>query len=281
MSKLKTKNKNTKNMKLKDNSKVKSAAHGEAEVIKPKKEIKAKFHEENFKKLPGVQDFWNLEPKRKLQAIKTKEVDDDEEDNGQALKRQKLTGAERFKQFVEEEKRIREKEEELADPNTEPHTPDQFDRLLMKDMNNSFLWIKYMAFHLETADTEKARAVGKKAISQINFREESELLNIWIALLNLEIRYGTDETYQETLTESVQRNEPFKIYTRTITILLEVEKFEEANRIIEILLKKYKPFPEMWLAVCEAYLVMKEYGKCKQLLPKSLLSLKEKDRKKS
>lgn len=234
-----------------------------------------KSSNDKFKKLPGVQDFWNLQPKRKSDTAR----EENYEDNEPSEKKAKLTGAERFKQFVEEEKRIRKIEDELADPDNEPHTPDQFERLIMRDSDNSFLWIKYMAFHLETADTEKARAVGKRGISQINFREEGELLNVWIALLNLEIRYGTEETYTETLKEALQRNEPFKIYTRTLTILLEVEKQEEAGRIIDILLKKFKPLPEMWLTVCDAYLNMKEIGKTKQLLPKSLLSLVEKDRK--
>lgn len=235
---------------------------------------KKKQSNENIKKLPGVQNFWSLEPKRKLETKK-----EDDEDKEPLEKKQRLTGAERFKQFVEEEKRIRKIEEELADPDNEPHTPDQFERQLMRDVNNSFLWIKYMAFHLETADTEKARAIGKRGISQINFREEGELLNVWVALLNLEIRYGTDETYQETLQESLQRNDPFKIYTRVLTILVEVEKKDEVNKIVDILLRKFKPFPEMWLAVCEAQLKLKYFGMTKPLLPKSLLSLKEKDRK--
>lgn len=261
------KSKNMANLQLKNKDKRQKSANKKTQNF-----VKKKPSHENIKKLPGVQNFWSLEPKRKLEAKKK-----DNEDVEPLEKKQKLTGTERFKQFVEEEKRIRKIEEELADPDNEPHTPDQFERLLMRDANNSFLWIKYMAFHLETADTEKARAIGKRGISQINFREGGELLNVWVALLNLEIRYGTDETYQEALEESLQRNEPFKIYTKVLTILLEVEKQEEVNKIIGILLRKFKPFVEMWLTVCEAYLKMKQFQMTKPLLPKSLLSLKEKD----
>ena len=225
-------------------------------------------------KLPGIQNFWQVEEK-----TITKRSADSDDDSSKNEKKPRLTGEERYQRYMNEEERIRKIEDELADPDLDPHTPDQFERALMKDKNSSFTWIKFMAFHLETAETEKARAVAKKAIASINFREEGELLNVWIALLNLEIRYGSNETYAETLREAVQRNDPFKVYSKTLSIMLEVEKTEEADQIIETLKKKFKPLPEMWLQVCEAYLKMKNEKIAKELLPKSLLSLNEKDRK--
>lgn len=225
-------------------------------------------------KLPGIQNFWTSEVK---QEVKKRPADED--DNSQDKKKQRLTGADRYQRYIDEEERLRKIEDELADPNVDPHTPDQFERALMKDKNSSFMWIKYMAFHLETAETEKARAVAKKAIASINFREESELLNVWMALLNLEIRYGNDDTYNETLREAVQRNDPFKVYTRSLSVLLEMEKVEEAEKLIETLKKKFKPIPEMWLQISEAYLKLKNEKMAKELLPKSLLSLQDKDRK--
>ncbi|CAO1409196.1 unnamed protein product [Diamesa serratosioi] len=226
-------------------------------------------------KLPGINNFWNVDTKS-IKRPAADEEDSDENDSND-VKKLKLSGAERYQKYVDEEDRIRKIEEELADPNLVPHTPDQFERALLKDRNSSFLWISYMAFHLETAETEKARGVAKKAISTMNFREENELLNVWVALMNLELRYGTEDTYNETLQEAVQRTDPFKLYSKTLIILLELGKNEEIEKIIEILLKKFKPMPEMWLAVCEAYLKLKTDGKAKQLLPKSLLSLEDKD----
>lgn len=228
-------------------------------------------------KLPGVKNFWVIDkPQTNNLKHKAQEEDSSEQNDN---KKQKLTGSERFKNFVEEEKRIRKIEDSNADPNADPHSPDQFERVLMKDINKSFLWIKYMAYYLETADIEKARGVGKKALQQISFREEAELLNIWIALLNLEIRFGSEETYNDALKEACQRSDPFKIYTRTTSILLDVGKHNEANQIVDILLKKYKPESDMWLTVCEAYLKMNQLSKTKQLLSKSLLSIKETERK--
>lgn len=233
----------------------------------------------NFKsisnlKLPGVKNFWSVEEP----VIQSRNSCEDNQDI-RPNKKQRLTGSERYQRYIDEEEKLRNIEMEMENPDFEPHTPDQFEKELLKDKNSSFMWIKYMAFHLETAEVDKARRVAKKAIASINYREEKELLNVWIALLNLEIRYGSDETYQEVLTEATQRNDPFKVYSQTLHILLDIEKCIEANKIIEILKKKFKPKPEMWLLVAEAYLKLQNEKLAKELLPKSLLSLKEKDRK--
>lgn len=44
---------------------------------------------------------------------------------------------------------------------------------------------------LQATEIEKARSVARRALRTINFREEQEKLNVWLALLNLEHRFGT------------------------------------------------------------------------------------------
>ncbi|KAL7034408.1 hypothetical protein ACKWTF_007951 [Chironomus riparius] len=224
-------------------------------------------------KLPGVKDFWNVEELTK----NGKKENEDPKESSTKKSTQRLTGSERYQRYMDEEERIRKIEEEMTDPNLEPHTPDQFERSLLNDRNSSLMWIKYMAFHLETAEVDKARAIAKKAIASINFREEQERLNVWIALLNLELRYGTDESYNEVLSEATQRNDSFRVYSQTLKILLDLDKLIDANKIIEILKKKYKHLPDMWLLVSESYLRINNEKLAKEMLPKSLLSLKEKD----
>lgn len=223
-------------------------------------------------KLPGVAGFWEVQGNEK----KSKEPE--KSSDSIKPKKKRLTGAEQHQKYLDEEERLRKIEDELADVDRIPTSPDQFDRFLMMDKNNSFIWIKYMAFYLDTAEIAKSRAIAKKAIASINFREEKELLNVWVAYLNLEIRFGSNETFEEVLREATQRNDPFKVYSKTLKILLHTEKFVEANKIIETLRKKHRPNPEMWLQVAEAFLVMKNEKMAKEMLPKSLLSLKEQER---
>ena len=51
-----------------------------------------------------------------------------------------------------------------------PSSADDFDRLLLQSPNSSIIWLRYMAFHLESAEIEKARAIAEKALKTISFR---------------------------------------------------------------------------------------------------------------
>ena len=48
-----------------------------------------------------------------------------------------------------------------------------------------------MSLHMLAADIEAARRVGLRALKMISFREEDEKYNVWVALLNLEHKYGS------------------------------------------------------------------------------------------
>ena len=83
-----------------------------------------------------------------------------------------------------------EKGAEAAD-SSETWAEDDYERELMASPNDSKLWIRYMAFRLSLADVEGARAVATRALKTILFREEDEKMNVWVALLNLEHKFGT------------------------------------------------------------------------------------------
>jgi rRNA biogenesis protein RRP5 len=46
--------------------------------------------------------------------------------------------------------------------------------------------IKYMAFYIAKSDHDKAREIAKRALEKINFREEAERLNVYLAWFNME-----------------------------------------------------------------------------------------------
>jgi hypothetical protein len=45
--------------------------------------------------------------------------------------------------------KLRKIEEELTQIETNPQNADHFDRLVLSNPNSSFIWIKYMAYHLQ------------------------------------------------------------------------------------------------------------------------------------
>merc|ERR1712194_276602 len=50
--------------------------------------------------------------------------------------------------------------------------------------------------------------------NRIDFRKENEKLNVWTALLALEFKFGTHLTFDNTLQDACQRNNPKHVYLR-------------------------------------------------------------------
>lgn len=107
-----------------------------------------------------------------------------------------------------------------------PESTSDFERLLLGAPNSSFLWIQYMSFQLSMSEVEKAREIAQRALKTIGFREEEEKLNVWIALLNLENAYGTEEEVEVSFKKAIQFNEPETVHLRMAGIFEQSEKFE-------------------------------------------------------
>lgn len=130
---------------------------------------------------------------------------------------------------AEKTKRKKKKIEQDLTASMHTQTPQSvadFERNLLSSPNSSFLWIQYMAFHLQLADIEKAREIGKRALQTISIREEHEKLNVWVALLNLENTYGTDESLEGLFKDAARRNDAKTVYLRLAAIFDQSEKFE-------------------------------------------------------
>jgi len=61
----------------------------------------------------------------------------------------KLNKTQQREEQKQEELRLRKVEEELTQIETNPQNADHFDRLVLSNPNSSFIWIKYMACHLQ------------------------------------------------------------------------------------------------------------------------------------
>ena len=103
-----------------------------------------------------------------------------------------------------EEEHIREKEMEALAPTMSK--PADFERALLAEPNNSILWIDYMTHYTRSTDIDSARRVAERAIKSINFREEDEKYNIWVAWLNLEYQYGSMTKLEEVFKRAVQES---------------------------------------------------------------------------
>ncbi|KAI6708852.1 hypothetical protein JHW43_008621 [Diplocarpon mali] len=127
-----------------------------------------------------------------------------------------------------------------------PQSTSDFERLLLGKPDSSTLWIQYMAFQMQLSELNKAREVAERAIKTINIREEAEKMNVWIALLNLENAYGSEETVNEVFKRACQYNDAQEIHERLASIYISSGKHGKADDLFQILVKKFSQSPTVW-----------------------------------
>lgn len=184
-----------------------------------------------------------------------------------------------------EEQEISRREAALADGTADenPETAADFERLLTSDPNRSELWIRYMAYHLSLADIASARNVAERAFDRIEFRQEGEKLNVWTALLTLELKYGSPKTFQETIDRACQHNNPKQVYLRACEILEKeidnapssTEAVTRADAMYGKMCKKFKSKKTVWISYLHYLLKGGRHQEAHTLLKRALTSLPE------
>uniref|UniRef100_A0A8C3T665 Protein RRP5 homolog n=1 Tax=Chelydra serpentina TaxID=8475 RepID=A0A8C3T665_CHESE len=204
-----------------------------------------------------------------------KEESSDSEEEDDAQKKQTKKEQEQEKQRVEKE--LSKLEAALMDPNRQPQTADDFDRLVLSNPSSSILWLQYMAFHLQATEIEKARVVAERALKTISFREEQEKLNVWVALLNLENMYGTEETLMKVFERAVQYNEPLKVFQHLADIYASSEKYQQADDLYNTMLKRFRQEKSVWLKYATFLLKRGQVEATHRLLERALKGLPDKE----
>jgi rRNA biogenesis protein RRP5 len=108
-----------------------------------------------------------------------------------------------------------------------PQSIADFERLLMGQPGSSILWLQYMAFQLQLNEVDKAREIAERAIRTIGHqtgKTDSEAMNVWIALLNLENTYGGDETIEEAFKRACEYNDAEEMHSRLASIYIQSGK---------------------------------------------------------
>ncbi|KAJ3327121.1 hypothetical protein HDU76_012346 [Blyttiomyces sp. JEL0837] len=200
--------------------------------------------------------------------------DDEDDDDAEAGDKSQSKRSRRAKKRArrEEEERIAEKERELLDAQA-PDTAEAFERLLMGSPNSSFLWIKFMAFHLQMAEIGKAREVAEKALKTISFREEQELMNVYVAMLNLENSYGDREKVMKVFEKATQRMPPKAIYLHMAQIYERTGKIEDLETLFKGMVKRFKESCKVWVAYGLSALKRGKVDESRSILQRSLKSL--------
>lgn len=230
------------------------------------------------KHIPEVGFCWEDTTHNAVSCIETSSDEEEKPEEEPKQKKKKLSASERREQERQREREIRQREEALASSQV-PNSVDQFERLVLSSPNNSLNWLQYMAHHLQSTEIDKARAVAKRAIKTINFREEKERLSIWNAWLNLESTFGTPESLNNVFQEAVRTNDASEIYTYMLTVHADAGRLAELEKLISTIIGKFKQDFQMWVNCGAALLKIGQIKKSRHIMQRALQSLPASQRK--
>ncbi|KAH9811355.1 hypothetical protein DFH28DRAFT_1085148 [Melampsora americana] len=147
------------------------------------------------------------------------------------------------------------------------------ERQLLGSPNSSLLWIQLMSYHIQQANLNEARETVNRALNGIHYREEAEKLNVWIAWLNLENAYGTEEQMTKVFGEASKANDTKTVWLKMAEIYTESGKIEKANELYAKLVKKFSESSKAWSLYARFCLTNNRQAQTLELLARSLKSL--------
>ena len=103
-----------------------------------------------------------------------------------------------------------------------------------------------MEFHINLMQMDHARQVAERALVTIGEREEVEKTNVWVAFLNLENLFGTDETLKKVWDRAVRYCDEENLYWKMIAIFEESNP-KRAEEYLSKMAKKYKTNLRLWI----------------------------------
>lgn len=195
------------------------------------------------------------------QAEDNNSASDDDEDFTESNKKKKRKGK---KQVEDKTSQINERA---------PESVQDFERLIVGNPNSSVLWMNYMSFQLQLGEIDKSREIAERALKTINYREEQEKMNIWIAILNLENSFGTEESLDEAFKRSVQYMDSLTMHQKLIGIFQLSEKFDKVDELYRVMTKKFSKVISVWVLFGSSLMDRKMFDEAHELLARALQAL--------
>lgn len=159
-----------------------------------------------------------------------------------------------------------------------PESVADFERMILGNPNSSVVWMNYMAFQLQLGEIDKAREIAERALKTINFREEMEKLNIWIAKLNLENTFGSPETLEEVFKQSCQYMDSYVMHMKMIGVYQMSAKVDEALSLFKAAAKKFgSEKVSIWVNWGEYLIDQQRADEAHAILASALQSLAKRD----
>ncbi|KAJ2786363.1 rRNA biogenesis protein rrp5 [Coemansia interrupta] len=154
-----------------------------------------------------------------------------------------------------------------------PQAAADFERLIVGSPNSSFIWLQFMAYYLSQSEIEQARAVAERALKTIVPSEEQEKMNVWVALLNLEHRFGTRDSLEAALKRATQFMNPKHVYLQMAKIYERADQYADAESMHKTAISKFSGSCKVWVLFGLFYLKNNKVTESRDLLARALRTL--------
>mmetsp|Transcript_22412 Transcript_22412/g.44436 ORF Transcript_22412/g.44436 Transcript_22412/m.44436 type:complete len:897 (-) Transcript_22412:227-2917(-) len=171
------------------------------------------------------------------QIAESDDEDDEDDEDGDISKGKSRKAKAAAKK--RSERVVAEREEAYLSGEAVPETAEDFERMLVTSPNSSYIWIQYIAYQVSLTEIGKARAIAERALKNIVFREEQEKFNVWIAYLNLENMYGSEDSVVAVMNRAIQYNDKKKIWMEVAKMFAGTGKNDAAVELYEKVIKKF------------------------------------------
>jgi rRNA biogenesis protein RRP5 len=152
----------------------------------------------------------------------------------------------RTKEHLKEELHIRQKEEKLTHQQDEGESVEKYEKQILSDPNNSIFWIQYAAYILDKLNLSSARKIFERALQTIDIARTKDKYQVWVAYMNLENTYGTQDTFKQIVERALEVNEKKLIYIHLLSIYKQSGKYDLAFEAFKLALKNYFSDFNLW-----------------------------------
>jgi ribosomal protein S1 len=160
-----------------------------------------------------------------------------------------------------------------------PTSEEGFERAIMANPASSYVWVAYAAFFLDHADPVKCRSTLRRALESLPLAEQVERANVWLALLNLEVKFGENgaKGIVAAWKEACQSCDTVKLAEAFAPNLVEAGLRDLAVSITQTLIRRNKQSLALWQLLLQLLTSADSWDKAEAELERAAALLPVKD----
>ncbi|CAL8078422.1 unnamed protein product [Orchesella dallaii] len=151
----------------------------------------------------------------------------------------------------------------------------EFNTEYLENMKDPEFWKAAVSHYSVLGHLDKARRVAKQALDTIDYRKVKGKREVWGSLLQLEMKYGTEETVNKTYAEALEQSDEFEWLKLAAKVYDQQNRPKDAERIYREMTKKFLLEPEAWIRFGKFNFFKQNFDGGREVLHQALINVPE------